>query len=145
MTPLPPFGTFPKIHPIWYPQCPLTWSSKKKLFKPAEPIFIDNLQFQTTKKKFKIGPLGPKEKINFFSFFLMRKRLSSGQKWFLRPYFPLIRGIFLLKSGLRFSFWALEVPELRVRKRSFSLTKMAFSSLYRQTDQQYDDRARILD
>ena len=26
-------------------QCPLTWSSKNKLFKPAEPIFIDNLQF----------------------------------------------------------------------------------------------------
>ena len=101
----------------------LTWSSKIKLFKPAEPIFIDNLQFQTTKKNFKIGPLGPKEKINFFSFFLMRKRLSSGQKWFLRPYFPLIRGMFVFRSGLRFSFRALEVPQPRVRKRPFSLTK----------------------
>ena len=29
----------------------------------------------------------------------MRKRLSSGQKWFLRPYFPLIRDMFLLKSA----------------------------------------------
>ena len=46
----------------------------------------------------------------FFSFFLMRKPLSSGPKWFLRPYFPLIRGKFLLRSGLRFLFGALEVP-----------------------------------
>ena len=59
----------------------------------------------------------------------MRNRLSSGQKRFLKPYFPLIRGMFLLRSGLRFSFQALEVPEPRVRKRPFSLTKMAFSSL----------------
>ena len=51
----------------------------------------------------------------------------------------------ILRSGLRFLFWALEVPQPRVRKRSFSLTKMTFSSLYRQTDRQYDDRARILD
>ena len=39
------------------------------------------------------------------------------------PYFSLIRGMFLLRSGLRFSFRALEVTESRVRKRSFSLTK----------------------
>ena len=36
----------------------------------------------------------------------MRKRLSSGQKWFLKPYFPLIRGMFVFRSGLRFSFRA---------------------------------------
>ena len=52
----------------------------------------------------------------------MRKRLSSGQKWFMRPYFPLIKGMFVLRSGLRFSFWALEVPKPEMRKRSFSLT-----------------------
>ena len=40
----------------------------------------------------------------------MRKTLSSGQKWLLRPYFPLIRGMFVLRSGSRFSFRALEVP-----------------------------------
>ena len=34
------------------------------------------------------------EKIEFFSLFLMIKRLSSGQKWFLRPYVPLTRGMF---------------------------------------------------
>ena len=37
--------------------------------------------------------------------------------------------MFLFKSGLRFPFPALEVPEPRVRKGSFSLTKMTFSSL----------------
>ena len=37
--------------------------------------------------------------------------------------------MFLLRSGLRFSFRALEVPELRVRKRSFSFAKLTFSSL----------------
>ena len=67
--------------------------------------------------------IGGFEKKAFFSLFLMRKRLSSGQKWFLRPYFPLIRGMFVFRSGLRFSFRALVVPEPRVRKRSFSLTK----------------------
>ena len=69
-------------------------------------------------QKIKIGRLGGFEKIDFFSFFLMRKRLSSGQKWFLRPYFPLIRGMFVFRSVLRFSFGALQVPEPRVRKRS---------------------------
>ena len=48
---------------------------------------------------------------------------SSGQKWFLRPYFPLIRGMFLLRSGLRFLFRALEMPELRVRKRPFLVSE----------------------
>ena len=56
----------------------------------------------------------------------MRKRLSSGQKRFMRPYIPLIRGMFVFRSGLRFSFRALEVPELRVRKRSFSFTNDYF-------------------
>ena len=57
----------------------------------------------------------------------MKKSFSSGQKRFMRPYFPLIRGMFVMKSVLRFSFWALEVPELRVRKQeAFSLTKKPF-------------------
>ena len=33
--------------------------------------------------------------------------------------FPLIKGRFLLRSGLRFSFRVLEVPEPRVRKRPY--------------------------
>ena len=49
----------------------------------------------------------------FFSLLLMRKRLSGGQKWFLKPYFPLIRGMFVFRSGVRFLFGALEVPEPR--------------------------------
>ena len=52
---------------------------------------------------------------HFFSLLLMR--ISNGQKWFLRPFFALIRGMFLLKNGLRLSFQALEVPEPRGRKR----------------------------
>ena len=54
----------------------------------------------------------------------MRKRLSTGQKWFLRSYFPQIRGMFVLRSGPRFSFQSLEVPEQRVGIRS----KMAYFS-----------------
>ena len=73
-------------------------------------------------QELKIRKLVGFEKIDFFSFFLLRKRLSSGQKCFLMPYFPLIRGMSVFRSGLRFSFWALEVPEPRVRKRSFSVT-----------------------
>ena len=38
----------------------------------------------------------------FFSILFMRKPLSSDLKWFLRPYFPLIGGIFVLKSDLVF-------------------------------------------
>ena len=37
----------------------------------------------------------------------------------LKPYFPLIRGMFVFRSGVRFLFGALKVPELRVRKRRF--------------------------
>ena len=66
-------------------QCLLTWSRKIKLFEPTEGIFRDPTKYWTTKNLCKIGPLGPTEKISFFSFFLMRKRLSSDQKWFLRP------------------------------------------------------------
>ena len=68
--------------------------------------------------------IGSPSNIAFFP-----KRFSNGQKWFLRPYFPLIRGMFLLKIGLRFSFRALEVPQPRVRKRPLSLANWAFSSL----------------
>ena len=59
----------------------------------------------------------------------MRKPLSSDQKWFLRPYFPLIGGIFVLKSGLRFLFRALEVSIQKVRKSHFLSWKRVFSSL----------------
>ena len=61
---------------------------------------VSTIRFQ----EIKIRPFRDFEKKAFFSLFLMRKRLSSGQKLFLRPYFPLIKGMFLLRSGLRFSF-----------------------------------------
>ena len=44
----------------------------------------------------------------------MRKRLSSGQKWFPRPYFLVIRGMFVIRSGLRFSFRARTESEEKV-------------------------------
>ena len=81
-------------------------------------MIMCRLRIQKTKIRsyggFELGP--------FFSL-LLRKRLSSGQKWLLRPYFPQIRGI-VLRSGPRFSFQSLEVPEQRVGIRS----KMAYFS-----------------
>ena len=78
-------------------------------------------------QKLKIGSLADFEKKSFSSLFLMRKPLSSDQKWFLRPYFPLIGGIFVLKSGLRFLFRALEVSIQKVRKSHFLSWKRGFS------------------
>ena len=104
-------------------------SREKKLPMVNFLIFVQKNVSTIRFQEIKIRPFQDFEKKAFFSLFLMRKRLSSGQKWFLRPYFPLIRGMFLLRSGLRFSFRALEVPEPRVRKRPLSLTNRAFSSL----------------
>ena len=72
----------------------------------TSPVTTKNLK-TGQRALFELGP--------FFSLFLMRKTLSSGQKWCLRPYFPLIKGMFLFRSGLRFSI---------VRKRPLSLTIM---------------------
>ena len=68
------------------------------------------LQDDSKNVSLKIGSKQPQKLGPFFSLFLMRKTLSSGQKWFLRPYFPLIRGMFLVRSGLIFSFRALKRP-----------------------------------
>ena len=53
-------------------------------------IFVHKNVYRIRFQKIKIGPLKGFEKKAFFSLLLMRKRLSGGQKWFLRPYFPLI-------------------------------------------------------
>ena len=104
-------------------------SREKKLPMVNFLIFVHKNVYRIRFQKIKIGPLKGFEKKAFFSLLLMRKRLSGGQKWFLKPYFPLIRGMFVFRSGLRFSFRALEVPEPRVRKRPLSPTNRAFSSL----------------
>ena len=104
-------------------------SREKKCTMVNFLIFVHKNVYRIRFQKIKIGPLKGFEKKAFFSLLLMRKRLSGGQKWFLKPYFPLIRGMFVFRSGLRFSFQALEVPKPRMRKRPFSLTKMTFSSL----------------
>ena len=82
---------------------------------PSCRILCENSEYVD----FKIQTLEPKKLGPFLSLFPMRKRLSSGQKWFLRPYLLLIRGMFVIRSVLRFPFRALEVPEPRVRKRPF--------------------------
>ena len=94
-------------------------SREKKLFMVKFLIFVHKNVYRIRFQKIKIGPLKGIEKKAFFLLLLMRKRLSGGQKWFLKPYIPLIRGMFIFRSGLRFSFRALEVPELRVRKRPY--------------------------
>ena len=92
---------------------------EKKLPMVNFLIFMHKNVYRIRFQKIKIRPLKGFEKKAFFSLLLMRKRLSGGQKWFLEPYFPLIRGMFVFRSGLRFLFRALEVPELRVRKRPY--------------------------
>ena len=90
------------------PKDPSNWKKIPYFF------FMPNfrkLQADSKYVSLKIGSKGPKKLGPFLSLFLMRKTLSSGQKWFLRTYFPLIRGMFLLKSGLRFSFWALALTK----------------------------------
>ena len=94
-----------------------TCIKRKKLPMVNFLIFVHKNVYRIRFQKIKIGPLKGFEKKAFFSLLLMRKRLSGGQKWFLKPYFPLIRGMFVFRSGLRFSFRALEVPEPRVRIR----------------------------
>ena len=98
-----------------------TWTEKKNVARWIflfRHMILCTLRIQNTKVRWWEGF----EKMEFSSLFLMRKRLSSGQGWFLSPHFPLIGGIFVFRSGLRFSFRA---P--RVRKRSFSLSKMTSS------------------
>ena len=102
---------------------------KEKFSITSVKLFgIENVSV-VPKKISKSGHWGILRKSSFLHFSSRKKQLSSGQKWFLRPYFPLIRGMFLLRSGLRFSIRALEVPKPRGRKRPLSLAKMAFSSL----------------
>ena len=101
------------------------WRSPKKVLMQKSQKFCADFKYVNLK----IELLQIFEKKSFSSLFLMRKPLSSDQKWFLRPYFPLIGGIFVLKSGLRFLFRALEVPIQKVRKRSFLRWKRVFSSL----------------
>ena len=96
-------------------------SREKKLPMVIFFIFVHKNVYRIRFQKIKIGPLKGFNKTAFFSLFLMRKRFSIGQKWFLKPYFPLIGDMFVFRSGLRFSFLALAVPEPRVRNRQYDL------------------------
>ena len=94
----------------------ITWVLKTCLIEKNTHHFLKP-KFRRLQDDSKNASPSPQKLGPFFSLFLMRKTLSSGQKWFLMPYFPLIRDMLVFRSGLRFSFRALEVPELRVRKR----------------------------
>ena len=92
-----------------------------RLLRLLEHLAVLKIPIIFFKDKFslKIGKTSSQKLGPFFSLFPTKKKLSNGQKWFLRPHFPLIWGIFLLRSGLSFLFWELKVPEPSVRKRPF--------------------------
>ena len=73
---------------------------------------------------FKIGSKRPKKLGPIFSLLLMRKPPSRGQKWFLRPYSLLIRGIFHLRSGLNFHFGYRKSPNREWGKCHISKRKL---------------------
>ena len=96
-------------------------SREKKLSMVIFLIFVHKNVYRIRFQKIKIGPLKGFEKKAFFSLLLMRKRLSGGQKWFLKPYFPLIRGMFVFVSGTGSARTESEEKALLVgRKWSFS-------------------------
>ena len=105
----------PPVHPLLENNFYRAWRSPKKVLMQKSQKFCADFKYVNLK----IELLQIFEKKSFSSLFLMRKPLSSDQKWFLRPYFPLIGGIFVLKSGLRFLFRALEVSIQKVRKSHF--------------------------
>ena len=89
----------------------ITWVLKTPQIEKKYPSFFNakfrKLQDDSKNVSFKIGNKGPKKLGPFFSLFLIRKPLSSDQKWFLTPCFPLIGDIFVLKvaSDFRFGHW----------------------------------------
>ena len=84
-------------------------SGEKKCSMVNFFIFVHKNIYRIIFQKIKIGPLKGFEKKAFFSLLLMRKRLSGGQKWFLKPYFPLITlGVCLYSEvvlDFRFGHW----------------------------------------
>ena len=91
-------NVFSVFLPFLGPEDPSNRKNTHHFLKPNFRKFQDD----SKNVSLRIGSKWPQKLGLFFSLFLMRKRLSSGQKWFLRPYFPLIRGMFLFRSGLRF-------------------------------------------
>ena len=79
-------------------------------------------KFRIILQIFKIGPLQEFEKnVVLFSCTMLRKKLYSDQNWFLRPFSPLIGGIYMItKSGLIFSCRASEGSFQRLRKSPLS-------------------------
>ena len=97
------------------------WKPKKNSPGLRLVPFFWKITSRVTTKKLKNGQRGNFELGPLFSFFLTRKTLSSGQKWFLRPYFPLFRGMFLLRSGLRFLYVKVAFSSLSILIRNIPL------------------------
>ena len=90
----------------------------------AEPNFIRN--YLVWRHMFEFFLINAKSRflearIQYFSPFLIY--FQSFLAHYKPPFVPFVTlfkaKMFVFRSGLRFSFWALEVPEPRVRKRSF--------------------------
>ena len=102
-------------------------SEKKSLFR-FQRIWSRKKSLGFSFREFGLGKkvsVSVKILVSSFSGFekiLMRKRLSSGQKCFLRPHFPLIRGIFVeMVLYLRFGHW--KCPNWEWGKGHFQLLK----------------------
>ena len=87
-----------KITDTWL----LNIHQEKKLTMVFFSFLCTKMYLELDSKRSKTGVKGVLRN-RLFLIFLHEKRLSSGQKWFLRPYFPLSRGMFVFRSGLRFS------------------------------------------
>ena len=72
--------------------------TQKKITGSKIGVIFWQITSRVTTKILKIRQRGPFQLGPFFSLFLIRKTLSSGQKWFLRPYFPLIRGMLVVQK-----------------------------------------------
>ena len=92
------------------------WRSPKKVLMQISKKFCADCKYVNLK----IELLQIFEKKSFSSLFLTRKPLSSDQKWFLMPYFPLIRGMFVFRSGLRFRVEHWKCPNREWGKGHFS-------------------------
>ena len=109
-----------------------TWVLKTRLIEKKYPSFLLMPNFRKLRDdskyvSLKIGSWKPQKLGPFSSLFLMRKTLSSGQKWFLRPYFPLIRGMYV--SVEKWSFYKTKIFFLSIC-RILWYDKLSFRQLY---------------
>ena len=123
-------SSVPLDQDIWCTQWLIRLKTQKEFTGSKIGAIFRKITSRVTTKKLKIGQWALFELGPFFSLFLMRKTLSSGQKWFLWPYFPLIRGMFQLRSGLDFRFGHWKCPNREWGKGHISSERGLFFTLY---------------